>query len=477
MGSPFASRHRSRPVEPGRRLGPAVLALLAGGALAAPLALSPEPARADPSTVPLDQSGMTVLDTDSAEPDSPAENVLDGEVDTIWHTAWQNGKAPLPHHLTIRISDEPVDVAAVRLQGRTSSNGSGRIRDYDLLASNDPSCSEDSFALVTSGGFDGALATATSEKVITVDQPVQARCLTVVWKTSWGGRSSDPVNSPPETVASLAEFNVDVLGEPGPGDPITVDPPEGTVEITDGSLHVRLHPDFPQVVDYRLGGSTVAGRYGAALSKVTIDDVSRPVDVAAPVVAADGASATYRITVPSLSDVSFDAVLSVRDGVFTWSLTDVEDPRGLVHRIAVPRLDLASAHGGQEGAQLTTADITTDRRASGDRTYDLASQQPGTAVSDPTYLALLTTPELAAGFETNAVEDNTAGGATAERVRTDNSRLIATIAQGDGASYGTVSPGTFVVRGSTADLGIGPDEDPYVRVRLTPDANDDGTLT
>ena len=78
--------------------------------------------------------------------------------------------------------------------------------------------------------------------------------------------------------------------------------------------------------------------------------------------------------------------------------------------------------------------------------------------------------------ETNAVEDNTAGGETAGRVQNDNSRYVATLAQGDGAIYGTVSPGTFVVRGSTADQGIGPDEDPFVRVRLAADANGDGSL-
>jgi endo-alpha-N-acetylgalactosaminidase len=428
------------------------------------------------STVPLAQSGMSIVEADSVEGEQAPANVLDGSVATIWHTAWSEGKDPLPHHLSVRLADEPVELARVRLTPRQDSNGSGRIGDYEIHASTDAECADGAYEKVAGGGFGGELADATTERVITLDEPVEASCLKVVWLSSWGGRAQDPVTSPPEEVASLAELNVDVVGEPADPDPIVVVPPEGTVEITDGDLSVRLHPDFPQVVDYTLGGASLAGRYGAAHTSLEIDDVARDVEVSAPEVSADGASATYHLTVPSLPGVSLDAVLSVEDGVFTWTLTDIVDPDGAVHRIAVPRLDLASANGTEDGAQVVAADLSVDRARSGDQFYDLASQQPGTAVTDRAHVALLAGAELAAGFETNAVEDNTAGGATAGRVQTDNSRYVATLAQGDGATYGTVSPGTFVVRGSTADQGIGPDEDPFVRVRLAADANADGEL-
>ncbi|WP_172805655.1 endo-alpha-N-acetylgalactosaminidase family protein [Brachybacterium avium] len=263
--------------------------------------------------------------------------------------------------------------------------------------------------------------------------------------------------------------------EPEP-DSITVDPPPGTIEITDDDLRVRLHPDFPQVVDYTVGGATLAGRYGGAHTTITIDDVERGVEVEEPQLAEDGASATYRLTVPDLPGVSVDAVLSVADGVFLWRLTNIVDPDRSVHRVSVPRLDLASVNGTEASARVVTADLSVDRATSGDHFYDLSAQEPGTAVSDPTHVALLHGGELAAGFETNAVEDNTAGGATADRVQTDNSRYIATLAQGEGAIYGTVSPGTFVVRGSTADHGLGADANPFVRVRVVGDANGDGVV-
>lgn len=479
--APARSPRRTSSPRPVRSRARGLLGSLSVGALLAPLAvLAPAligPASAEPvSTVPLPQSGMSIVEADSVEGDQVPANVLDGSPATIWHTAWSAGKDPLPHHLSVRLADEPVELAQVRLTPRQDSNGSGRIGDYEIHASRDAECADGAYQKVAEGGFGGELAEAATERVITLDEPARASCLKVVWLSAWGGRAADPVTSPPEEVASLAELNVDVVGEPADPDPIVVDPPEGTVEITDGDLHVRLHPDFPQVVDYTLGGASLAGRYGAAHTSLEIDDVPRDVEVTAPEVSADGTTATYRLTVPSLPGVSLDAVLSVEDGAFTWTLTNIVDPDGAVHRIAVPRLDLASANGTEPGAQLVAADLSVDRAKSGDQFYDLASQQPGTAVTDRAHVALLAGEQLAAGFETNAVEDNTAGGATAGRVQNDNSRYVATLAQGDGAIYGTVSPGTFVVRGSTADQGIGPDEDPFVKVRLAADANGDEAL-
>lgn len=471
------SDRRSAP-GPRPSLRPAVLALGAVGALIAPLALT-APATAEPVYAPLPQEAMRIVEADSSEAQQPPENVLDGDASTIWHTAWREGVDPLPHRLSVQVSETPVEIARVRLQPRSDSHGSGRIGDYEIRASQDPECADDAYAEVASGSFGGALDEATEERTITLDSPVEATCLEVVWLSSWGGKAADPVTSPPEQVASLAELNVDVIDEDAGGDPdpIVVDPPEGTVEITDGSLAVRLHPDFPQVVDYSLGGSTLAGRYGPAHTAVTIDDVSYEVETSAPELSADGTGATYRLTVPALPGVSFDAVLSVEEGTFTWRLTDFVDPDGVVHRISVPRLDLASANGTEAGAELTAADLSVDRGRSGDHFYDLASQEPGSSVSDPAHVALITGGGLAAGFETNAVEDNTAGGGTAARVQGDNSRYVVTLAPGEGATYGTVSPGTFVVRGSTADQGLGPDADPFVRVRPVADANDDDAVT
>lgn len=471
--SSLSSRRTAPPRGPRRPVRTLVLG--AAVTLLAPFSLA-APAGADPTYVPLPQSAMSVMDADSVEEGNPASNVLDGDDSTMWHTAWSESVDELPHHLSVQVSESPVEVARVRLQPRQDSNGSGRIGDYEIHTSTDPECADTAYTKAAEGSFDGALADATTERTITLDSPVEASCVKVVWLSSWGGKAADPETSPPEEVASLAELNVDVIGEAADPDPIVVDPPEGTVEITDADLTVRLHPDFPQVVDYTLGEGSLAGRYGDAPTSVVIDDVPYDVEVTAPEVSEDDLSATYHLTVPALEGTSFDAVISVEDSTMTWKLTNFVDPAGAIHRLSIPRLDLASANGTEAGAQVVGADLSADRDRSGDHIYDLASLDEGTALEDPSHVALIAGDQLAAGFETNAVEDNTAGGATAGRVQTDNSRYIVALAQGDGASYGTVSPGTFVVRGSTADLGLGADADPFVRVALTADANDDAAL-
>src|SRR5690625_7595295 len=139
--------------------------------------------------------------------------------------------------------------------------------------------------------------------------------------------------------ALVAQGTASAAPEQTERDPIVADPPDGALVITDGTLRVRLHPQFPQVVDYELDGARLAGRYGAAHTTVTIDETPYDVEVTAPRLT-DDSSATYHLSVPDLPGVEFDAVLSVADGVFTWKLTDIADPDRLMHRIRVPRLDL-----------------------------------------------------------------------------------------------------------------------------------------
>lgn len=254
-----------------------------------------------------------------------------------------------------------------------------------------------------------------------------------------------------------------------------VEPPAGTLTLTDGTLQVRLHPQFPQVIDYELDGAVLVGRRGAALTTLLIDEVEREVEVAEPELIGED-RAVYRLTVPDLPGVGFSADLSVADGALTWRLTEITDPDGFLHRVRIPRLDLVSADGAEGAAQIVTADLSVDRDVSGDAFHDLASLELEDEEDHLTHLALIVGAQLAAGMETNAVEDNTAGGETADRVRTDNSRYVVTLVPGDEAALGAVAPGTFVVRGSTAELGLGPDEDPFITVRPVADLNGDGAV-
>lgn len=187
------------------------------------------------------------------------------------------------------------------------------------------------------------MANALLEREITFD-PVPATCVKVVYKSTWGGKSGDNPVSPPEKVGSLAEFNADIAvdtDEPAePTEPGDLPIPDGALEITDGQLSVRLHPEFPQVVDYRLGDDQLAGRLGAPLTYLLINEKQQPVTVGTPVTAA--ASVTYPLSFPNLESVSFDAVFTIADEALTMTLTNLVDPNNEVNRVRFPNHNLVT---------------------------------------------------------------------------------------------------------------------------------------
>nr|WP_269452159.1 discoidin domain-containing protein [Tessaracoccus coleopterorum] len=327
---------------------------------------------------------MSVVAVNSVEPEAelgrgggPAEYVLDGNRDTYWHTKWQGGVDPLPHHLTVKLADEAVQVGRVTLTPRQSSNGSGRVNEYELLAATGPDCTAATYTKVAEGSFPGDVASALTDRVITLDQPVDANCLQVRYLSTWGGvRGADPI-SPAETVGSLAEFNVEtVSGEVTPPTRPEIVIPEGTVEIADGDLTVRMHPGFPQVVDYRLGDKQLAGRLGDALTSILVNEEEQPVTVGAPVKSDDGRSATYALTFPNLEGVSFDAVASVKEGVFTLTLTGLVDPDNDVRRVRIPNHDLVTVTSDDAASQLTAGRISPDRNNVADSFDNVAASAP-----------------------------------------------------------------------------------------------------
>lgn len=76
---------------------------------------------------------------------------------------------------------------------------------------------------------------------------------------------------------------------------------------------VRLHPDFPQVVDYRFGLEQLPGRIGNTLDSVSIDGTAHKVAVGKAVVSSDQRSVDYPLTIPELQGVAMTVRVSVKD--------------------------------------------------------------------------------------------------------------------------------------------------------------------
>lgn len=87
---------------------------------------------------PLERQGVVSFAADSDEIGNEAENAMDGDPKTIWHTAWRQGATEFPHELRIEYSS-PRSVRGFSALPRQDGNRNGWIRDYAFYASEDGS--------------------------------------------------------------------------------------------------------------------------------------------------------------------------------------------------------------------------------------------------------------------------------------------------------------------------------------------------
>ncbi|WP_460997650.1 endo-alpha-N-acetylgalactosaminidase family protein [Trueperella pyogenes] len=441
---------------------------------------------------PLPQAEMTAVYTDSVEQtgegdNGPLDRVLDGKTETYWHTKWQgtdNVKAPLPHQFVIDLGKQVDNLGRIILTPRQSSSGSGRFGNFTVAVSDHPSCTQTQVYPALADGIyrkvvkevnvsaspdDGPLA-----PVLVDFDPVKARCVRVEVKSAWGGDNSA------EEAASLAEFQAFTASAAGdeedapPAQPIEIVVPEGALEITDGKLIVRTHPKFPQVIDYRLGGKQLAGKYGDAMRQVKIDGHDEPVSVSQAVVSEDKTSVTYPVTFTDWQGTSFDIIMSVKDQVLDYRISNVVDPDKRINRIEIPQLDIVSVNSANDkDSALVGARIDTDRRRSGDMLISVAQSS---SLKNSVWMAGAYGHGLAAGFETNAIDDQ-----TAKQNTSGNDRYVLAVRDEGGTKVGSVSPYEWVYRGGAVkeyapEGGIGTELDPFIKVKITDDANNDGVV-
>lgn len=80
-----------------------------------------------------DRTGWTAT-ADSSQPGNDAQNVLDGNADSVWHTAFTD--APLPHQITIDMQTSRY-VNALTYQPRQDGSFNGNIGEHKIYLSND----------------------------------------------------------------------------------------------------------------------------------------------------------------------------------------------------------------------------------------------------------------------------------------------------------------------------------------------------
>ncbi len=79
--------------------------------------------------------GAKIVSTDSQHSGYEAEQAIDGDPNTIWHTAWEPSPKPMPHEIVIDLGKEIALGGMKYLPRQDMANG--RIADFEIYASSD----------------------------------------------------------------------------------------------------------------------------------------------------------------------------------------------------------------------------------------------------------------------------------------------------------------------------------------------------
>jgi len=132
---------------------------------------------------------------DNENGDYPAANAIDGQAETLWHTAWDDHAPGFPHHLVVQLP-QPAKLAGVTCLPRQDGNPNGWIKEYAVYASAD---GEDWGQPLARGQFDPNAGLQT----VKFSQPVTTRRLKFVALSSF---------DPAKPFASMAELDVILAG-------------------------------------------------------------------------------------------------------------------------------------------------------------------------------------------------------------------------------------------------------------------------
>ena len=131
------------------------------------------------------------IHADCQEPDYGAEQAIDGDPQTMWHTPWDEPAPNFPHELVLDLI-RPVKLTGITCLPRQDGNQNGWIKDYAVFASND---GKDWGAPIAAGSF----ARNDNLQPVKFAQPMETRYLKLMAKSSF---------DPSKSFASLAELDI-----------------------------------------------------------------------------------------------------------------------------------------------------------------------------------------------------------------------------------------------------------------------------
>jgi beta-galactosidase len=87
-------------------------------------------------TIDIDKSGWKVSYADSFEKNYEADNIIDSDLHTIWHTPWSQGRPPHPHEVQVDLGAR-YELTGIILYPRQDGSVTGVIKEYQLYLSTD----------------------------------------------------------------------------------------------------------------------------------------------------------------------------------------------------------------------------------------------------------------------------------------------------------------------------------------------------
>jgi hypothetical protein len=127
---------------------------------------------------------------DNFEQGYEAQNLLDGNPATLWHSVWKKESKPLPHAVTIDLG-ETVELKGIACLPRQDGNRNGLISGYEVYLSGTP---DSKGTRVAEGKFSGK----TDRQIIEFAESQPGRYLTLVATATFGN----------DQMASLAELDL-----------------------------------------------------------------------------------------------------------------------------------------------------------------------------------------------------------------------------------------------------------------------------
>lgn len=115
---------------------------------------------------------LKAISVDSAQAGFEAENAVDGDAATMWHTSWNEPVAPFPHYLQLEL-EKPLRLRGLTVLPRQDGNHNGWIKDYEVYVSAN---GRDWGTPVAQGAF----AASPELKGVNFPNPVSARFLKLV---------------------------------------------------------------------------------------------------------------------------------------------------------------------------------------------------------------------------------------------------------------------------------------------------------